>query len=95
MNAASSRSHAVFTLLLRRAGAGDGDRVAKFRLVDLAGSERNKRSQAEGTRFKARDPIFSAGEPYVCLVGPGQLGAQGSQAEDACVSARKHLHRHN
>lgn len=65
MNAASSRSHAVFTLLLRRAGAGAGDRVAKFRLVDLAGSERNKRSQAEGTRFKARDSPYPQGENHV------------------------------
>ncbi len=54
MNSESSRSHAVFTLLLRRAGAPPGARVAKFRLVDLAGSERNKRSGAEGARFKAR-----------------------------------------
>lgn len=54
MNAASSRSHAVFTLLLRRRGGGPDARVAKFRLVDLAGSERNKRSGAEGARFRVR-----------------------------------------
>ena len=55
MNATSSRSHAVFTLLMRRRrapGAPPGGRVAKFHLVDLAGSERNKRSGAEGARFK-------------------------------------------
>ncbi len=45
----------MFTLLMRRRrapGAPPGGRVAKFHLVDLAGSERNKRSGAEGARFK-------------------------------------------
>ncbi len=57
MNAASSRSHAVFTLLLRRRGGGPDARVAKFRLVDLAGSERNKRSGANGARFEVRTAL--------------------------------------
>lgn len=55
MNLTSSRSHAIFTLLMRQrqvGGAPPGGRVAKFHLVDLAGSERNKRSGAEGARLK-------------------------------------------
>ena len=60
MNAESSRSHAIFTIILeqrhltrelmrRHKGAYS---VAKFHLVDLAGSERNKRTGAAGARFK-------------------------------------------
>ena len=60
MNVASSRSHAIFTLLLRRRRPGSGvSRPAKFHLVDLAGSERNKRSGAEGARFKVPFVILS------------------------------------
>ena len=60
MNEASSRSHAVFTVVLTAAGkAGAGGRperrpVSKLHLVDLAGSERNKKSEAAGARFKVR-----------------------------------------
>lgn len=55
MNSASSRSHAIFTLILRQSrGAGS---IAESRLsfVDLAGSERLKRSQCEGVA--ARESI--------------------------------------
>lgn len=61
MNLVSSRSHAVFTLLLRQrrspGAPSPGARVAKFHLVDLAGSERNKRSGAEGNRLKASSAL--------------------------------------
>ena len=60
MNEQSSRSHAIFTVILeqrhltrearrRHRGAFSS---AKFHLVDLAGSERNKRTGASGHRFK-------------------------------------------
>ena len=53
MNAVSSRSHAIFTLLVTVAPAEDEEAVsAKLTLVDLAGSERIKRRGAEGTRMK-------------------------------------------
>ena len=67
MNQASSRSHAIFTIFVERRplgalfgrGAGGGvgpgagtGAVAKFHLVDLAGSERQKKTGAEGARFK-------------------------------------------
>eukprot|EP00698_Gefionella_okellyi_P008333 TRINITY_DN2065_c0_g1_i1.p1 TRINITY_DN2065_c0_g1~~TRINITY_DN2065_c0_g1_i1.p1 ORF type:complete len:1233 (+),score=378.45 TRINITY_DN2065_c0_g1_i1:309-3701(+) len=55
MNEASSRSHAIFTVLIQQRAADDtsGEVIsAKFHLVDLAGSERNKRTGAVGTRFK-------------------------------------------
>uniref|UniRef100_A0A9J7ZH25 Kinesin-like protein n=1 Tax=Cyprinus carpio carpio TaxID=630221 RepID=A0A9J7ZH25_CYPCA len=54
MNAASSRSHAIFTISLEQRRKGDkGDvMVSKLHLVDLAGSERQKKTKAEGDRLK-------------------------------------------
>ncbi|XP_029556962.1 chromosome-associated kinesin KIF4 isoform X1 [Salmo trutta] len=54
MNAASSRSHAIFTITLeQRRGADRSDNVvSKLHLVDLAGSERQKKTKAEGDRLK-------------------------------------------
>lgn len=61
MNAHSSRSHAIFTVVLEQhlkpdAESADGDeteyRMAKFHFVDLAGSERAKRTGATGQRMK-------------------------------------------
>ncbi|KAJ8348529.1 hypothetical protein SKAU_G00271180 [Synaphobranchus kaupii] len=54
MNAASSRSHAIFTITVeQRAGTDRGDSmVSKLHLVDLAGSERQKKTKAEGERLK-------------------------------------------
>lgn len=47
MNSCSSRSHAVFSILLEQK-----DRVSKLHFVDLAGSERQKRTKAMGKRFQ-------------------------------------------
>ncbi|KAM9729617.1 kinesin family member 4 [Menidia menidia] len=54
MNAASSRSHAIFTITLeQRRGTNKVDSVvSKLHLVDLAGSERQKKTKAEGDRLK-------------------------------------------
>ncbi|KAL7683726.1 putative kinesin-like protein [Plasmopara halstedii] len=53
MNELSSRSHAIFTLLLEQRDAKSGlRRFSKFHLVDLAGSERAKRTGAVANRFK-------------------------------------------
>ncbi|KAJ8266922.1 hypothetical protein GJAV_G00136210 [Gymnothorax javanicus] len=61
MNAASSRSHAIFTITLEQRGKADrgetngcrGDSmISKLHLVDLAGSERQKKTKAEGERLK-------------------------------------------
>ena len=58
MNRHSSRSHAIFTLLLTRAWADvRGRRLrarSKLHLVDLAGSERQRRTGAAGQRLKVR-----------------------------------------
>ncbi|ODN82908.1 hypothetical protein L202_01159 [Cryptococcus amylolentus CBS 6039] len=57
MNETSSRSHAVFTLILtqKRLDAQTkmtGEKVSKISLVDLAGSERQNSTGATGTRLK-------------------------------------------
>lgn len=57
MNATSSRSHAVFTLMLtqKRMDAEtkmEAEKVAKISLVDLAGSERATSTGATGARLK-------------------------------------------
>uniref|UniRef100_A0A8B9RJ35 Chromosome-associated kinesin KIF4 n=1 Tax=Astyanax mexicanus TaxID=7994 RepID=A0A8B9RJ35_ASTMX len=54
MNAASSRSHAIFTISLeqRRGIQYKINIVSKLHLVDLAGSERQKKTKAEGDRLK-------------------------------------------
>jgi kinesin family protein 4/21/27 len=57
MNQHSSRSHAIFTIIVEQRSivecAISSDVItAKFHLVDLAGSERAKRTGAVGMRFK-------------------------------------------
>lgn len=53
MNEQSSRSHAIFSLIMHQKDLATGQcRKAKFHLVDLAGSERAKRTGAVAGRFK-------------------------------------------
>lgn len=60
MNAESSRSHAIMSVIVeqisRSSSEIDGDAVtvqsSKFNFVDLAGSERQKRTNAKGQRLK-------------------------------------------
>ena len=52
MNRESSRSHAVFTLVIQATEVVEEEgltrsRVARFNLVDLAGSERQKDTQVQ------------------------------------------------
>lgn len=58
MNAQSSRSHAVFTVVLKQTrflyddGTATEERVSRIRLVDLAGSERADVSGTSGARLR-------------------------------------------
>jgi hypothetical protein len=49
MNSESSRSHAIFTIILHEAVSNV---TSKFHFVDLAGSERLARTKAEGVQMK-------------------------------------------
>ncbi|MCJ1433242.1 Kinesin [Xylographa pallens] len=57
MNDTSSRSHAVFTIMLKQihhdlSTDSTTERLARIRLVDLAGSERAKSTEATGARLR-------------------------------------------
>ncbi|CAB3246230.1 unnamed protein product [Arctia plantaginis] len=54
MNQASSRSHAVFTIVISKESRADKNMAttSKFHLVDLAGSERIKKTKASGERLR-------------------------------------------
>jgi hypothetical protein len=59
MNESSSRSHAIFTLILKQSrtlqtkmGEDVSERISRVNLVDLAGSERAKSTGAEGDTLK-------------------------------------------
>ena len=57
MNNESSRSHAVFTVILTqtltdKVSGVSGEKVSKISLVDLAGSERAVKTGAVGERLK-------------------------------------------
>ncbi|XP_059058247.1 chromosome-associated kinesin KIF4A isoform X2 [Achroia grisella] len=54
MNQASSRSHAVFTIVIAKESRTNKNlaTTSKFHLVDLAGSERIKKTKASGERLK-------------------------------------------
>jgi kinesin family protein 15 len=62
MNRESSRSHAVFQLLVESLDRGDPSgvrrsKVSRFNLVDLAGSERQKSTASSGDRLKEANAI--------------------------------------
>ena len=60
-NTRSSRSHAIFTVLVEASPPGEHHhcRLSKLHMVDLAGSERSKRSQTTGMRFQEAIKINS------------------------------------
>ena len=83
MNDTSSRSHAVFTIILRQIHADvDTDetteRTARIRLVDLAGSERAKATEATGQRLREGSNINKSlttlGRVIAALAGDSNSG---------------------
>eukprot|EP00037_Helgoeca_nana_P003139 m.38301 g.38301 ORF g.38301 m.38301 type:complete len:693 (+) comp13369_c0_seq2:75-2153(+) len=62
MNDTSSRSHAIFSLVVKQTnsepgGKRIGEKVSKISLVDLAGSERQSKTGASGARLKEGSTI--------------------------------------
>lgn len=60
MNADSSRSHSIFSIVIEQSGTVGGETqmaMGKLNLVDLAGSERQAKTGAAGTRLKEATKI--------------------------------------
>jgi|EP01046_Picozoa_sp_COSAG06_P016012 hypothetical protein len=60
MNADSSRSHSIFSIIIEQSGLVGGETqmaMGKLNLVDLAGSERQAKTGAAGTRLKEATKI--------------------------------------
>lgn len=85
MNDTSSRSHAVFTIMLKqihhdyRTNATT-ERLARIRLVDLAGSERAKATEATGVRLREggniNKSLTTLGRVIAALADPKAQKAQ-------------------
>ncbi|PNY24852.1 Kinesin-like protein [Tolypocladium capitatum] len=82
MNDTSSRSHAVFTIMLRQIHHDmetdeTTERSSRIRLVDLAGSERAKSTEATGARLREGSNINKSlttlGRVIAALADPRQL----------------------
>ncbi|POR35248.1 Kinesin-like protein [Tolypocladium paradoxum] len=82
MNDTSSRSHAVFTIMLRQIHHDmetdeTTERSSRIRLVDLAGSERAKSTEATGARLREGSNINKSlttlGRVIAALADPKQL----------------------
>jgi hypothetical protein len=91
MNDTSSRSHAVFTIVLKQihhdlATDETTERTARIRLVDLAGSERAKATEATGQRLREGSNINKSlttlGRVIAALAEPKQQRSGGRRAKE-------------
>ena len=85
MNHSSSRSHAIFVVILERTTKNNGvdmSAVSRFTFVDLAGSERLKKTGAEGTRaregIKINEGLLALGNVINALADEERL-AKGTK----------------
>lgn len=91
MNDTSSRSHAVFTIMLKQIHADTTtdettERTARIRLVDLAGSERAKSTEATGARLREGSNINKS------LTTLGRvIAALSSSSNSSSTSSRQSL----
>jgi hypothetical protein len=90
MNDTSSRSHAVFTIMLKQIHHDmetdeTTERSSRIRLVDLAGSERAKSTEATGARLREGSNINKSlttlGRVIAALADPKQ-GRPGKRSKD-------------
>lgn len=90
MNDTSSRSHSVFTIMLKQIHHDmetdeTTERTARIRLVDLAGSERAKATEATGARLREGSNINKSlttlGRVIAALADPKQH-RQGKKSKD-------------
>ncbi|KAL2011423.1 hypothetical protein VTN00DRAFT_4141 [Thermoascus crustaceus] len=91
MNDTSSRSHAVFTIMLKQihhdiSTDETTERTARIRLVDLAGSERAKSTEATGQRLREGSNINKSlttlGRVIAALADPKQNRPGGRKHRD-------------
>ena len=89
MNDTSSRSHAVFTIMLKQihhdlSTDSTTERLARIRLVDLAGSERAKATEATGARLREGSNINKSlttlGRVIAALADPRHSRPIGTKA---------------
>lgn len=99
MNDTSSRSHAVFTIMLKQIHHDmetdeTTERSSRIRLVDLAGSERAKATEATGQRLREGSNINKSlttlGRVIAALADPksGRSGKGGGRGKDMVVPYR-------
>lgn len=90
MNDTSSRSHAVFTIMLRQIHHDmetdeTTERSSRIRLVDLAGSERAKSTEATGQRLREGSNINKSlttlGRVIAALADPKQMRPGGKRKD--------------
>ncbi|KAJ1983306.1 hypothetical protein H4R34_001361 [Dimargaris verticillata] len=95
MNATSSRSHAVFTIILTQTRFDvetslSTEKVSRVSLVDLAGSERANSTGAKGTRLKEganiNKSLTTLGKVISALADQGS--ATGKKAKDTFIPYR-------
>lgn len=91
MNDTSSRSHAVFTIMLKQIHHDMStdeatERLARIRLVDLAGSERAKATEATGARLREGSNINKSlttlGRVIGALADPKHSRIPGKRSKD-------------
>lgn len=91
MNDTSSRSHAVFTIMLKQihhdlSTDETTERTARIRLVDLAGSERAKATEATGQRLREGSNINKSlttlGRVIAALADPKSGRQNGRKSKD-------------
>lgn len=91
MNDTSSRSHAVFTIMLKQihhdlSTDETTERTARIRLVDLAGSERAKSTEATGQRLREGSNINKSlttlGRVIAALADPKSSRPKGRKSKD-------------
>jgi hypothetical protein len=91
MNDTSSRSHAVFTIMLKQIHHDmetdeTTERLARIRLVDLAGSERAKATEATGARLREGSNINKSlttlGRVIAALADPKHNRGAGKRNKD-------------
>ncbi|KAI8062273.1 hypothetical protein BC940DRAFT_128116 [Gongronella butleri] len=98
MNETSSRSHAVFTIILTQraldaTGKQKSEKVSRFSLVDLAGSERANSTGATGARLKEganiNRSLTTLGKVIAALADQATAGsAAKSKKKDAFIPYR-------